>query len=214
MIDILKANFDVLEGDGDAEIRAKVKRGLKTLGLDEVLTLPYFLELLSVKDSGIDKIPMSPEAKKDRIMEALKQIVLKGSEIRLLILAYEDLHWADKTSEDILKYILESIPGARVLMLFTYRPEFVHTWGGKSYHNQVTLNRLSNRESLAMVFHLLGTENVDRDLEELILEKTEGVPFFIEEFVASLRELISPVALKRLRTTLRERHISAIDLHL
>jgi class 3 adenylate cyclase len=177
VIDILKANFDVLEGDGDAEVREKVKRGLKTLGLDEAFTLPYFLELLSVKDSGIDKIPMSPEAKKDRIMEALKQIVLKGSEIRPLILAYEDLHWADKTSEDVLKYVLESIPGARVLMLFTYRPEFVHTWGGKSYHNQVTLNRLSNRESLTMVSHLLGTEDIDSDLEELILEKTEGVPY-------------------------------------
>jgi predicted ATPase len=189
MIDILKANFDVLEGDGDAEIREKVKRGLKTLGLDEALTLPYFLELLSVKDSGIDKIPMSPEAKKDRIMGALKQIVLKGSEIRLLILAYEDLHWADKTSEDILKYILESIPGARVLMLFTYRPEFVHTWGGKSFHSQLTLNRLSNRESLIMISHLLGTEDIESDLEELILEKTEGVPFFIEEFVEALKEL-------------------------
>ena len=101
------------------------------------MTLPYFLELLSVKDSGIDKIPMSPEAKKDRIMEALKQIVLKGSEIRPLILAYEDLHWVDKTSEDVLKYVFESIPGARVLMIFTYRPEFVHTWGGKSYHSQI-----------------------------------------------------------------------------
>ena len=189
VIDILKANFDVLEGDRDAEIREKVKRGLKTLGLDEAFTLPYFLELLSVKDSGIDKIPMSPEAKKDRIMEALKQIVLKGSEIRPLILAYEDLHWADKTSEDVLKYVLESIPGARVLMLFTYRPEFVHTWGGKSYHNQVTLNRLSNRESLTMVSHLLGTEDIDSDLEELILEKTEGVPFFIEEFIKSLKDL-------------------------
>ena len=189
VIDILKANFDVMEGDGDVEIREKVKRGLKILGLDQALTLPYFLELLSVKDSGIDKIPMSPEAKKDRIMEALKQIVLKGSEIRLLILSYEDLHWADKTSEDILKYILESIPGARVLMLFTYRPEFVHTWGGKSFHSQLTLNRLSNRESLIMISDLLGTEDIESDLEELILEKTEGVPFFIEEFVESLKEL-------------------------
>ena len=189
MIDILKANFDVLENDGDAEIREKVKRGLKRLRLDEILTLPYFLELLSVKDSGIDKIPMSPEAKKDRIMEALKQIVLKGSEIRPLILAYEDLHWADKTSEDVLKYVFESIPGARVLMIFTYRPDFVHTWGGKSYHSQLTLNRLSNRESLVMISYLLATEDIESDLEELILEKTEGVPFFIEEFVKSLKEL-------------------------
>jgi predicted ATPase len=95
----------------------------------------------------------------------------------------------DKSSEDVLKYVLESIPGARVLLVFTYRPEFVHTWGGKSYHSQVTLNRLSNRESLAMVSHLLGTEDIDWDLEELVLEKTEGVPFFIEEFIKSLKDL-------------------------
>jgi tetratricopeptide (TPR) repeat protein len=185
----LKANFDVLEGDGDAEISEKVKRGLKTLGLDEASTLPYFLELLSVKDSGIDKIPMSPEARKDRIMEANKLITLKGSEIRPLILAYEDLHWVDKSSEEVLKYVLESIPGARVLMIFTYRPEFVHTWGAKSFHNQLTLNRLSNRESLVMVNHLLGTKDIDSNLQDLILEKTEGVPFFIEEFIKSLNDL-------------------------
>jgi tetratricopeptide (TPR) repeat protein len=132
---------------------------------------------------------MSPEEKKDRIIEALKQIVLKGSEIRPLILAYEDLHWVDKSSEEVLKYVLESIPGARVLLIFTYRPEFVHIWGAKSYHNQLTLNRLSNRESLMMVYHLLRTEELDRNLEEFILEKTEGIPFFIEELIKSLKDL-------------------------
>jgi len=189
IIDILKANFDIREGDGDSEIREKVKRGLKILRVDEASTLPYLLELFSVKESGIEKIPLSPEARKDRIIEAINRIALKGSEIRPLILAYEDLHWVDKNSEDVLKYVLESIPGVRVLMIFTYRPEFVHTWGGRSYHSQLTLNRLSNRESLAMVTHILGTEEIDRDLEDLILEKTEGIPFFIEEFVRSLKEL-------------------------
>jgi class 3 adenylate cyclase len=189
LIDILKANFDIHEGDGDVEIREKANRGLKMLGADEASTLPYLLDLLAVKDSGIDKIPMSPEAKKDRIMEAFKQIALKGSEIRPLILAYEDLHWIDKSSEELLKYVLESIPGARVLMIFTYRPEFVHTWGAKSYHSQVNLNRLSNRESLAMISHILGTEAFAPDLGELVLEKTEGIPFFLEEFMRSLRDL-------------------------
>ena len=189
VIDILKANFDIHEGDGDFEIREKIKRDLKTLGADEISTLPYLLELLAVKDSGIDKIPMSPEESKNRIVEALKRIVLKGSEIRPLIMAYEDLHWIDKSSEDQLKHLLESIPGARVLLIFTYRPEFVHTWGAKSYHSQVMLNRLSNRESLMMVSHLLGTEELDKDLEEFILEKTEGVPFFIEELIKSLKDL-------------------------
>jgi tetratricopeptide (TPR) repeat protein len=189
IIDILKANFDIREGDGDSEIREKVKKGLKILSADEASTLPYLLELFSVKESGIGKFSISPEARKDRIMEAVKRITLKGSEIRPLIVAYEDLHWIDKSSEDLLKNVLESIPGARILMIFTYRPEFVHTWGGKSYHGQLTLNRLSNRESLKMATFLLGTEHIDSALEELILEKTEGIPFFIEEFVKSLMDL-------------------------
>jgi len=189
VIDILKANFDIREGDGDSEVKEKVKRQLEVLGTDEASTLPYLLEILSVKDSGIDKIPMSPEGRKDRIIEALKRIILKGSEIRPLIMAFEDLHWMDKSSEDMLKYLLESISGARVFLIFTYRPEYVHTWGGRSYHSRVNLNRLSNRESLSMVTHLLETEEIDNDLEELILEKTEGVPFFMEEFIRSLRDL-------------------------
>ena len=115
VIDILKANFDIIEEDGDHEVREKVIRGLKFIGADERATLPYLLDLLSVKESGIDKIPLSPEAKRDRIKEAVKRITLKASEIRPMILAFEDLHWADKSSEDVLKYVLESIPGARGL---------------------------------------------------------------------------------------------------
>jgi tetratricopeptide (TPR) repeat protein len=119
----------------------------------------------------------------------LKQVVLKGAEIRPVILAIEDLHWADRSTEDALKVLLESIPGSRILLVFTYRPQFVHIWGGKSYHNQITLNRLSNRESLTMAASLLGGGEIDRDIEDLILSKTEGVPFFIEEFIKSLKDL-------------------------
>jgi class 3 adenylate cyclase len=183
VIDILKSNFNILENDDCLKIRDKVSRWLKTIGVDEASTLPYLLELLSVKDSGIDRIDMSPEARKDRIMSAVRQITLKGSETRPLVIAVEDLHWIDQSSEESLKTLLESISGARIFLIFTYRPEYVHTWGGKSYHNQINLNRLSNRESLAMVSHLLGTDDVDRQIEELVLEKTEGIPFFIEEFI-------------------------------
>ena len=188
-IEILKSNFNIQEGEGDQGITEKVKRGLEIMKVDGTSTLPYFLELLSVKESGIDQIPMSPEARKDRIIEALNRVTLKGSEMRPLVMAFEDLQWLDKSSEDVARNLLESIPGARVLLIFTYRPEFVHTWGAKSYHNQLTLHRLSNRESLEMVTHILGTKEIERALEELILEKTEGVPFFIEEFIRSLRDL-------------------------
>jgi class 3 adenylate cyclase/tetratricopeptide (TPR) repeat protein len=189
IVDILKANFDIQDDDTDQQVRQKVTNFLKITHMDEPSTLPYLLELLSVKESGIEKIQMSPEARKDRTLEALKRITLKGSELRPLIMAVEDLHWMDRSSEDAFKELLESISGSRVLLIFTYRPEFVHTWGSRSYHSQVTLNKLSNRESLAMVSHLLNTTNVDKDIEELTLSKTEGIPFFIEEFIKSLREM-------------------------
>jgi class 3 adenylate cyclase/tetratricopeptide (TPR) repeat protein len=189
IIDLYKSNFDIGEGAEDHQLKSKVKRGLKQLDIDETSTLPYLLELLSVKDSGYDQLPLSPAGKKDRMIETMIRIPLKGSEIRPLIMVIEDLHWIDKSSEEVLKYLLESISGARILLIFTYRPEFVHTWGGKSYHNQLNLNRLSNRESLTMVNHLLGTEDIASELENLILEKTEGIPFFIEEFIKSLKDL-------------------------
>jgi class 3 adenylate cyclase/tetratricopeptide (TPR) repeat protein len=189
IIDVLKSNFDVREEADDSEITEMVKKDLKVLGVDEEHTLPYLLKLLSVKDSGVDKISMSPEAMKDRIIEAVKRISLKGSELRPLIVAIEDLHWIDKSSEECLKALLDSIAGSRIFLIFTYRPEYVHTWGTKSYTNQINLTHLSNRESLALVRHLLSLEETDKELDELTLQKTEGVPFFIEEFIKSLKDL-------------------------
>jgi predicted ATPase len=184
-----KSNFDIKEGDGDSEIREKLKQGLSIIGVDEVSNLPYFLEFLSVKDSGVDPIALSPDGRKDRIIEALNRSTIKASQIRPLIMAVEDLHWIDKSSEDTLKALLDRIAGERVFLIFTYRPEYVHTWGAKSYHSQTTLNRLSNRESLVMVSNILNTAKIHEDLEDFILEKTEGVPFFIEEFIRSLKDL-------------------------
>jgi class 3 adenylate cyclase/predicted ATPase len=189
IIDILKTNFRIRESDSEKAIEEKVKAGLRQVVTDGASTLPYLLDLLSVKESGIDKIFLSPEAKKARTFEALMQIVLKGSELRPLIVAIEDLHWIDKSSEESLNYLLEGIPEANVMIIFTYRPEFNQTWGRRSYHSQITLNGLSNSESLAVSSYLLGTQELVRALENLILKKTEGVPFFIEEFVRSLLDL-------------------------
>jgi class 3 adenylate cyclase len=189
IVDVLKANFDIQDNDTGPSIRKKVTAWLQAISVDEASTLPYLLELLAVKDSGIDKLSLSPETRKDRTLQALKKIVLKGSEIRPLVMAIEDLHWMDRSSEDALKELLESISGSKIFLIFTYRPEFVHTWGARSYHSQISLNRLSNRESLTMVSHLLNATDIDKDIEDLTLTKTEGIPFFIEEFIKSLKDL-------------------------
>ena len=188
IVDVLKANYDIQDNDSGPAIRKKITAWLQAINIDEASTLPYLLELLAVKDSGIDKLSLSPETRKARTLQALKRIVLKGSEIRPLIMAIEDLHWMDRSSEDALKEMMESISGSKIFLIFTYRPEFVHTWGSWSYHSQITLNRLSNRESLTMVSHLLNATHIDKDIEELVLSKTEGIPFFIEEFIKSLKE--------------------------
>ncbi len=189
LIEILKSSFEIREGDEEPEVKKKVKEGLKNLEIEEGAYLPFLLELLSVKDSGIEKFQMSPDARKDRIMEAFKRILLKLASARPLVIAFEDLHWMDKSSQETLQSFLEMIPGARILAIFTYRPEFVPAWNSRSYHNQITLNRLSNRETITMVMHLLGNRDLSRELEDLILEKTEGVPLFVEEFIRSFRDL-------------------------
>ena len=188
VIDILKSTYGIQEDDDDLVVREKVVKGLKMVGADVASTLPFLLELLSVKETELEEFSLSPEAKKTRIIEALNINVLKGSEKRPIVMATEDLHWVDRSSEERIKSLLDCISGARILLIFTYRPEFIPIWSAKSYHSQINLNRLSNRESLTMVAHLLGSEEIDKDLADLIIEKTEGVPFFIEEFVKSITE--------------------------
>jgi class 3 adenylate cyclase/tetratricopeptide (TPR) repeat protein len=189
IIEILKSNFDIHDKDTDYEISDKVKKGLKLLSVDLVSTLPYLLELLSVKDSGIDNIQISPEEKKDRIVETIKLIAAKGSEIRPLIMAIEDLHWMDKSSEEAFNEFLGVISGLKIFLIFTYRPEFTPKWGVKSYIYQINLNRLARQETIAMTNCILDTKDIDEVLLKLIIEKTEGNPFFIEEFLRSFRDL-------------------------
>lgn len=187
-IDTLKANFNISDDDQESTIRKKVQKGLRILNIDETPTLPLILELLSIRDgeSGLNSI--TPEIKKHQIIDALKKIALKGSNFRPLVIAYEDLHWIDISSFDCLKILIEIIHSTRILLIFTYRPEFAYSFGAKSYHSQIVLNRFSNREILTMVRQILDVEKLETTLEKFMIEKTDGVPFFIEELIKSLIE--------------------------
>ncbi|MEJ2282680.1 MAG: adenylate/guanylate cyclase domain-containing protein [Desulfobacterales bacterium] len=189
IIDILKSIFNIAENDTDREIKLKAAMAMQKLGVDEASHLPYLLEILSVRDSGIDTIPMSTEAKKDRTIEALKQVILQYAVMRPLIMAIEDLHWIDQSSEHFLQYLLENIADSRIFLIFNYRPKYDCSWNKESCHSLIHLNRLSNQDSLQMVYHILGTRKLESALEQLSLDKTEGIPFFIEEFVRSLKDL-------------------------
>ncbi len=189
VVEILKANFGVDETDEDSQVKEKVQTGLEALQVDESSTLPYLLELLAPEASGIDKDAVSAEEIKHQMIQSMIRVMLKGAELKPLIMIFEDLHWMDKSSEEILKRFLDSIAGARVMLIFSYRPEFKQTWSGKSYHSQVRLTQLSTKESLIMVGRLLGSDQIGREIEEVVLKRSDGIPFFIEELVMSLMDL-------------------------
>jgi class 3 adenylate cyclase len=127
--DLLTSSFDVHNDDDEQEVRRKVEGVTELLHLGMEI-IPFLLELQGIKNSGIDKIPMSPESRKEKTTEAVRQVILKNARRRPLVIALEDLHWVDKTSEETLRCMLDAVPGARLLLIFTYRPEYEHTWGG------------------------------------------------------------------------------------
>lgn len=187
-IDILKSLFHIDERHTDAQIREKLTAGLSALKIDAGRSLPYLLELLAVKDSGVDMVKTSPEARREWINAALIRMVIAQAQRKPLILVIEDLHWVDAASREAISELLASIHAERVLLLVTYRPEFVPDWSTKSNFHQIVLGRLSKDDSLSMACHLLETQAVGSDIARQILEKTEGVPFYIEEFVRSLKD--------------------------
>jgi class 3 adenylate cyclase/tetratricopeptide (TPR) repeat protein len=188
LTDILRDNFGIEINDGPEQIDQKVSERLKHLDIRVKPGVPYLLELLALENGFEIVTAADPEIKRRKTLEALRDLVLCGSQIRPLVMAIEDLHWVDKTSEETLKLLVDHIGGARVFLIFTFRSNYLPPWAGKSYHSQVNLNRLSNREGLQIISWLLNSEEIHEALANFILNRAEGVPFFIEELTRSLSE--------------------------
>ncbi len=169
-------------------MRGKVDRGLEPLGAGAPAAAPYVCHLLGVETEAGIPAGLAPEAIKQRIFEALRGLLCESAARSPLVLAIEDLHWADPTTVEFLTFLVEHIAGVRLLLLSTYRPEFVCPWSRKSYHRVITLTPLTQPDGSQMLSALFDTAQIQGDLVTLVLDKAEGVPFFIEELVQSLRE--------------------------
>ena len=131
---------------------------------------------------------MGPEMRRRRTLDAIKRLLLRESLNQPLIVIFEDLHWLDEGSQALLNLLVESIGTARVLMLVNYRPEFTHNWGNKTYYTQLRLDPLGAESGEEMLGALLGDGRELAPLKRMIVEKTEGNPFFMEEIVQALFE--------------------------
>jgi class 3 adenylate cyclase/predicted ATPase len=188
VVDLLKRYDHVEDTDEPRTIRAKVTG--QVLTLDETLqeTIPALLWLLDVLPDDSPFRRLEPPQRRQRTIEALKRVLLRESQVQPLLLVFEDLHWIDAETQALLDSLIESLPTARLLLLVNYRPEYQHGWGSKTYYTQLRLDPLPPASAEAFLDALLGKDPSLTPLKRLLIERTEGNPFFLEESVRTLVE--------------------------
>jgi class 3 adenylate cyclase/predicted ATPase len=186
IIDLVRNNCGITETDSPDTVIEKVGLALQEVGMDAEESAPYLLQLLGVKE-GTERITqLTPEAIRTRTFDTLKQMSLKGSQRQSLIFELEDLHWCDKTSENYLVSLVESLTGASLLLLTTYRPGYQPPWLNKSYATQISLRSLVPHDALTVVHSTSQQRALPDHLIQVIVDKAEGNPFFLEELTRAV----------------------------
>jgi class 3 adenylate cyclase len=183
---LLHDYFGIRETDDPSTRRDKLRAALATLDPALSDTQSYLFSLLAIAESPDLFAQMDPQVKRKRTLDALKRIVLRESLKQPIVIIFEDLHWIDDQTQTLLDLLADGIGNARALMLVNYRPEYRHEWGNKSYYSQLRLDPLGRENTAEMLATLLGDGVELNPLKRLIVERTEGNPFFIEEMVQAL----------------------------
>jgi class 3 adenylate cyclase/predicted ATPase len=189
VIELLKKYFRV-EGRDDARIiREKVTGRL--LSLDRALEpfLTAFLWLLDVPVDDAQWERLDPPLRRQQTLEGVKQLVARESQVQPVVLLFEDLHWIDSETQVLLDALVDRLPSARILMLVNYRPEYQHGWGSKTYYRQLRIDPLPTANAYELLDALLGHDPTVQPLKRLLVQRTEGTPFFLEESVRTLAEM-------------------------
>jgi len=188
LIDLLKAYCDIDPNDDARHVREKLTG--KVLALDPALgpLLPALSSLLEVGVEDAAWQALDPPQRRQRTLDALKRLLLRESQEQPVVLVLEDLHWIDGETQALLDSLVESLPTARILLLVNYRPEYEHRWGSKSYYSQLRLDPLPPASAEALLQALLGDDPSLQALRSVLIERTEGNPFFLEESVRALVE--------------------------
>jgi class 3 adenylate cyclase/tetratricopeptide (TPR) repeat protein len=187
-LDVLRSYFEIEDGDREGGIKKKMAEKLAALDRNLGRALPPLMELLSLKVEDEDFLKLGPQQRREKTFEAIRDVLIRVSQERPLILAVEDVHWIDKTSEELLDYLIGWLASARILIVLPYRPEYTHQWGSKSYYRKIGLNQLTTESSAELVQAILEEGEVSSEIRELILNRTSGNPLYLEELTHSLLE--------------------------
>jgi class 3 adenylate cyclase/tetratricopeptide (TPR) repeat protein len=192
VIGLLKGYFKIQDRDELREIREKVTG--KLLAMDESLK-PILPALLALLDAPVDDPQwdaLDPGQRRHRTLDAVRRLLLCEAHEQPLLLIFEDLHWIDGETQALLDSLVESLPAARLFLLVNYRPEYGHAWGRKTYYRQIRIDPLPPESAEELLNALLGADAALGPLKQLLVERTEANPLFLEE---SVRDLVETGAL-------------------
>jgi class 3 adenylate cyclase/tetratricopeptide (TPR) repeat protein len=209
LIELLKGYFRIADQDDERIQREKITG--RMLALDRTLeeAMPYLFAVLGVQDPGSPLDAMDSTIRRRRTREAIKSLIHRESLDHTLLVIFEDLHWIDAETQSLLDLLADSIGTARILMMVNYRPEYEHHWGNKTYYTQLRLDPLEHQNSAEMLSDLLGDGDELQRVKDLIVARTDGNPFFMEEMV---RALFDQGALTRNGSVKLARPLSSIEI--
>ena len=174
--------------------------------LDAVLALTstskqdaaLFAEMLSLPNDGrYPSLELTPQQRRQKTLEALHAQVETFARKSPVLMIFEDAHWSDPTSLEAFGRAVNRITNLSVLLLITFRPEFEPPWIGQSHVTALTLNRLTRREIEAMIDRVAGNKPLPANIRQDVIERTDGIPLFVEEMTKAVLEAGSQSADER-----------------
>ncbi|MFO1060750.1 MAG: AAA family ATPase [Dongiaceae bacterium] len=175
-------------GDSPATRLEKLETMLGAYGLPLAETAPLVAALLSleVPEGRYPRLDLTPQQLRQQTQDALIAMMLEEAERRPVLAMWEDLHWADASTLELIGLLIEQVPTVPLLMILTFRPEFNPPWPGRSHQTPITLNRLERPQTEALARQLAGGRALPEPVLEHIVRKTDGVPLYVEELTKAV----------------------------
>lgn len=188
LVDVIKRILGVQDSQRAQGPAAQIVRSLENEGLAQADTLAELLSLLSPEPER-DNQPTLPQRARERSFAAVLGLLLALSEKRRLILAVEDLHWADPTTIELLGLLVQQGPTAPILTILTARPEFKCAWMGRSDVTTLSVGRLNVKESRELIVRVAGGKKLPEHIIDQLLKNSDGIPLFLEELAKAVLAL-------------------------
>ena len=190
LVRVLEGVVQFDPGDSDEANRKRLEQYFDSIDLPYENAIPAFCNLLLIEPGEAHSYykSLTPQKQKQLTSDAIVSWLFKVAQQQAFLAIWEDLHWADPSTLEVVGYVVEQIPTVPMLSVFTYRPQFIPQWRQHSHITPIVLNRLELAQTKALICHLTNNDKLPDEVVDHIVEKTDGVPLFIEELTKMLLE--------------------------